>query len=135
MSTVLNPYISFQGDAREALEFYQGVFGGEVTASTYGESGVSDDPAVKDQIMHGQLQSPSGLTLMCSDTPPEMTHNPGTNISVSLSGDDEAELTGYWDKLTVDARETMGLDKAPWGDTFGMLTDKFGIGWMVNIAG
>ncbi len=134
MSTVLNPYVNFQGEAREALEFYRGVFGGEVTVSTYGESGMNDDPAVKDQIMHGQLQSPSGLTLMCSDTP-EMTYNPGTNISISLSGDDEAELTDYWNKLIVDARETMGLDKAPWGDTFGMLTDKFGIGWMVNIAG
>lgn len=134
MSTVLNPYISFQGDARDALDFYRGVFGGDVTVSTYGESGMPDD-AVKDQIMHGQLLTPNGLTLMCSDNPPGMSYEHGTAISVSLSGDDEAELTGYWDKLAVDAHETMGLDKAPWGDTFGMLTDKFGIRWMVNIAG
>ncbi|MGA9872399.1 MAG: VOC family protein [Rhodococcus sp. (in: high G+C Gram-positive bacteria)] len=134
MSTLLNPYISFRGEARAALEFYQSVFGGELTISTFGENGMGDDPGLAEQTMHGQLTASNGLTLMCADTPPGMDFDIGTNISVSLSGDDEAELTGYWSKLAVDARNTMGLDKAPWGDTFGMLTDKFGVAWMVNIA-
>lgn len=135
MPTRLNPYLNFRGSAREAMEFYQTVFGGELNLNTFAEFGASDDPAEKDQIMHGQLESPSGLTLMGADTPASMSLNVGDNISVSLSGEDEAELTGYWDKLAVDAQNTMGLNKAPWGDTFGMLTDKFGINWLVNISG
>ena len=135
MPTRLNPYLNFRGQAREALEFYQQVLGGELTLSTFGEFGAVADPSEKDQIMHGQLDSPSGLTLMSSDTPASMALSVGDNISVSLSGDDEAELRGYWDKLVVGAKQTMGLEKAPWGDTFGMLTDKFGISWLVNITG
>lgn len=135
MPTRLNPYLNFRGNARDAMEFYKGVFGGELILNTFADFGASDDPVEKDQIMHGQLESPSGLTLMGSDTPASMNLNVGDNISVSLSGEDEAELTGYWDKLAVDAQNTMGLDKAPWGDTFGMLTDKFGINWLVNISG
>ena len=135
MSTRLNPYISFRGQAREALEFYRTALGGEVNISTFGDFGASDDPAEKDQVMHGQLETPSGLTLMVADIPASMSRTVGDNISVSLSGEDDAELRGYWVKLAVDAQSTMGLNTAPWGDTFGMLTDKFGINWMVNIAG
>jgi PhnB protein len=85
--------------------------------------------------MHSMLETPNGLTLMGADTPNGMAYNPGDNISVSLSGDDEAELRGYWDKLTEGATIAEPLEKAPWGDTFGMFTDKFGINWLVNIAG
>ncbi|WP_037138861.1 VOC family protein [Rhodococcoides fascians] len=135
MTTRLNPYLNFRGDAREALQFYHSVFGGELTLNTFADFGASDDPAEKDQIMHGQLVSPSGLTLMGADTPSSMNLNVGDNISVSLSGEDEAELTGYWNTLADGAQNTIGLNKAPWGDTFGMLTDRFGINWLVNIAG
>ncbi|MGB2948777.1 VOC family protein [Rhodococcus sp. BGS-1C] len=135
MPTRLNPYLNFRGTAREAMEFYQSVFGGELAMNTYADFGTTEDPAEKDQIMHSQLESPSGLTIMAADTPASMALNVGDNVSVSLSGEDEDELTGYWDKLAVDAQNTMGLNKAPWGDTFGMLTDKFGINWLVNISG
>ena len=131
----LNPYLNFRGTAREAMEFYQSVFGGELAMNTYADFGTTEDPTEKDQIMHSQLESPSGLTIMAADTPASMALNVGDNVSVSLSGEDEDELTGYWDKLAVDAQNTMGLNKAPWGDTFGMLTDKFGINWLVNISG
>ena len=134
MPTRLNPYLNFRGNAREAMEFYQTVFGGELLLNTFADFGASEDPAEKDQIMHGQLESPSGLTLMGADTPASMNLNVGDNISVSLSGEDEAELTGYWDKLADGAQNTMGLNAAPWGDTFGMLTDKYGINWLVNIS-
>jgi PhnB protein len=85
--------------------------------------------------MHGQLTSPGGLILMGADTPNRMDYTPGDNFSISLSGDDEAELRGYWDKLAVDGTVTQPLEKAPWGDSFGMLNDKYGITWLVNIAG
>ena len=132
---VLNPYLSFRDNAREAMEFYRSVFGGELTFTTLGEANASEDPADQNKIMHGQLTTPSGFTLMGSDTPSSMEHTTGNNMSVSLSGVEADELTGYWNGLTVDAQFTMGLDKAPWGDTFGMLTDKFGVQWMVNIIG
>jgi len=135
MPTILNPYISFRDTAKQAMEFYQTVFGGELNLSTFGDFQASDDPAEKDKIMHGQLTSPGGLVLMGADTPNRMDYTPGDNFSVSLSGDDEAELRGFWDKLAVDGTVTQPLEKAPWGDSFGMLNDKFGVTWLVNIAG
>jgi PhnB protein len=85
--------------------------------------------------MHANLTTPSGYTLMASDTPPGMTYSPGTNISISLSGDDGDELRGYWEKLRDGGTVSLPLEKQMWGDEFGQCTDKFGIGWMVNIAG
>ena len=134
MASRLNPYIQFQDNAREALEFYQGVFGGDLTVSTFGEYGDASQPGA-DGIMHGQLETPSGYTIMAADTPPGMEHNPGSNIAVSLSGDDPDELHGYWDKLANGGQVQVPLEPQMWGDEFGMCADRFGIGWMVNIAG
>ena len=135
MATSLNPYISFRDTAKQALEFYHSVLGGELTVSTFGEMHASEDPAEQDKVMHGQVTSSTGLILMAADTPNSMEYTPGQNIAVSLSGDDEAELRGYWDKLVDGATITAPLMQAPWGDTFGMLQDKFGINWLVNVAG
>lgn len=134
MSTQLNPYLSFRDNAREAMEFYQSVFGGELTSTTFGEFQASDDPAEQDQIMHSLLSTDSGLVLMASDTPNGMAYTPGSAISISLSGEDEAELRGYWDKLSAGGTVGMPLGPAPWGDTFGMCSDKYGVSWLVNIA-
>ncbi|MGA9345459.1 MAG: VOC family protein [Nocardioidaceae bacterium] len=133
MTTRLNPYISFPGTARQAMEFYAGVFGGRVTLNTFGEYGASGTPEA-DQIMHGILEATGGLTLMGADAPPGMPHTPGDNIAVSLSGDDADELRGYWDKLSEDATVSVPLEKQMWGDEFGMCVDRFGISWMVNIT-
>ena len=135
MTTRLNPYLGFKDTAREAMTFYQSVFGGELALSTFGEFHASEDPAEKDKIMHGMLTSESGLVLMGADTPAGMSYTPGDNYSVSLSGEDDAELRGYWEKLSDGGTVTVPLEKAPWGDTFGMCTDKFGVAWLVNIAG
>ena len=135
MPTRLNPYLSFRDDAREAMEFYKSVFGGELTVSTFGEFGASDDPAEKDKVMHAQLESPGGLVLMGADTPNSMDYTRGDNISVSLSGEDDAELTGYWEKLSESGTVQEPLSKAPWGDSFGMCADKYGVNWLVNISG
>jgi PhnB protein len=129
----LNPYINFDGNTREAMEFYRDVFGGELVISTFGENG-ADDPAVADKTMHAELETERGFTLMASDTAPGMEFHPGTNISVSLSGEDAAELRGYWDKLADGGNVSMPLEKQMWGDEFGMLLDRCGIAWMVNIS-
>ena len=133
MASKLNPYIAFEGTAREAMETYRGVFGGELSLNTFGELGQAP-PGFEDKVMHSQLETPAGFTLMASDTPPGMEHQPGSTISVSLSGDDESELRGYWDKLAEGGQVTLPLEKQMWGDVFGMVVDRFGIAWMVNIA-
>ena len=135
MTVRLNPYLSFRDNAREAMEFYQSVFGGELTLNTFADFQASDDPAEKDKIMHGMLVTDNGLTLMGADTPNSMEYTPGGGFSVSLSGEEEDTLRRYWDGLSGSGTVTMPLEKAPWGDTFGMCVDKFGVNWMVNIAG
>lgn len=133
MASRLNPYVSFDGNAREAMEFYKYVFGGELTVNTFGEYG-SDDAAIADKTMHAQLENDRGFTLMASDTAPGMPHQLGTNMAISLSGDDAGELHDYWDKLATGGTVTMPLEKQVWGDEFGMVVDRFDISWMVNIA-
>lgn len=133
MASRLNPYISFDGNAREAMEFYGSVFGAEPVLNTYGQYGDPSAP-VADKIMHGMLETPAGYTLMGADNPPGMALVAGNSMSVSLSGDDEEELRGYWDKLSAGATVSVPLEQQMWGDTFGMCTDRFGITWMVNIA-
>ncbi|TDB98224.1 VOC family protein [Actinomadura sp. 7K534] len=134
MTSQLNPYISFNGDAREALEFYKDVLGGELTMHTFGEYGDKSAPEA-DRIMHGTLQSELGYTLMAADTPPGMPHNPGDNITISLSGDDADTLRDYWAKLSGGGTVGVPLEMQMWGDEFGQCTDRFGINWMVNITG
>ena len=133
MTAQLNPYLTFPGTAREAMTFYKDVFGGELTMNTFGEFGAEGEG--NDGIMHAQLEAPGGLVLMASDTAPGQGEGfrAGDHMSVSLSGDDEA-LRGYWDGLSKGATVTMPLEKQMWGDEFGMLTDRFGIPWMVNIG-
>ena len=134
MGSTLNPYINFKDNARQALEFYREALGGELHVNTFGDFGDDSAPEAG-LIMHGQLETPAGFTLMASDTPPGMEAGESGGFAVSLSGDDEAELRGYWDKLSDGGEVTVPLEKQMWGDTFGMVTDKFGVGWMVNIAG
>jgi PhnB protein len=133
VSSRLNPYISFDGNARQALEFYESVLGGTLRVNTFGEYGDPDAPGA-DKVMHGMLESASGFTLMGADTPPGTEHSPGNNISVSLSGDDADELRGYWEKLSAGGTVSVPLEKQMWGDEFGMCTDQFGITWLVNIT-
>ena len=137
MGSRLNPYLTFDGKAREAMEFYRDVLGGELTLSTFGENGISEDAAVAEQIMHAQLETPSGFTLMASDGPPGQPVAPMSGVQISLSGDTDSdvELSGYFDKLAGSGTVVEPLVTAPWGDKFGMVSDQFGILWMVNVAG
>lgn len=135
MASRLNPYINVpDGKAREAMEFYQSVLGGELNVMTFGDMGTEGDLAT--QVMHSQLETPAGFTLMGADAPTEMVQvTYGDNISVSLSGDDTEELTGYFNGLAEGGTIRMPLEKQVWGDVFGQLVDKFGVSWLVNIAG
>ena len=137
MTSKLNPYLGFRDNAKDAMEFYHSVFGGELNVSTFGELQASEDPAEADKIMHAQLETTSGYTLMGADTPNSMEFAPSSNHSVSLSGasEDADELSGYFDKLSDGGTVAMPLEQAPWGDRFGMVIDKFGVQWLVNIAG
>ncbi|GAA2499406.1 VOC family protein [Streptomyces gobitricini] len=135
MASRLNPYISFDGDARQAMEFYQHVLGGDLTLNTYGDFG-TDDRGQAEKIMHGTLETDRGFTLMGADHPPGSEHRPGNNIAVSLSGDsaDAGRLRGYWEKLSDGGTVSVPLERQMWGDEFGMCVDRFGIAWMVNIG-
>jgi len=133
VATRLNPYLRFNGDAREALEFYHSIFGGELKTNTFGEFGMQDTPQA-DQLMHGQLETELGYTIMASDTPPGMGFNPGDTITISLSGDEEV-LRTYFDALAEGGKVGTPLEKQMWGAEYGDLTDKFGVNWMVNLGG
>jgi PhnB protein len=132
MASRLNPYISFADNARQAMEFYKGVFGGKLTSRTFGEYGMEGPEA--DKIMHSELESNAGFTLMGADTPSGMERTAGNNITISLSGDDSDELHGYWEKLSDGGTISVPMEKQMWGDEFGQCVDKFGVGWLVNIA-
>ncbi len=135
MQTKLNPYLSFKDNTRQAMEFYRTVFGGKLEMQTFKEIGGSKDPREDHRIMHSMLEADNGVTIMASDTPERMEYKPAAGFSMSLSGDDEPELRGYFEKLAEGGTVTMPMQKAVWGDTFGMCVDGFGVPWMVNIGG
>lgn len=134
MQSRLNPYISFKDNARQAMQFYQSVFGGKLSISTFKEYGASEDPSEGEKVMHAMLEADNGIVFMAADTPNSMAYQEGARISMSLSGSNEAELRSYYEKLRSGGTVVMPLEKAPWGDTFGLVTDPFGVDWMINIG-
>lgn len=138
MTVKLNSYINLNGNAKEAVVFYKSIFGGEVYMDTFEKYESSDMPVAaedKNKVMHAYVKGDNGIELMLSDTPTGMLQAAeGSQITLALNGDDETTLRGYWDKLSESGTVTVPLDKAPWGDTFGMLTDQFGVNWMVDIG-
>jgi PhnB protein len=133
MSSQLNPYLNFNGNARQAMEFYADVFGGQLTVNTFADYGAKDSPDA-DRVMHALLETDAGYTLMAADVTSEMSYQPPAGFAVSLSGDDGAALRSYWEKLAAGGTTTMPMAKQVWGDEFGMCTDKFGVSWLVNIS-
>ncbi|SEC16586.1 PhnB protein [Paramicrobacterium humi] len=132
MPTILNAYLRFGTSAREAMSFYQSALGGDLTLNPYRDSGVPHDPAIDDLVLHGMLTTPGGLVLMGADSGRE--EDAPVGVSLALSGDDDIELTGYFDQLSAGGTVQEPLTRAPWGDTFGMFIDKFGVSWMVSIS-
>ncbi|WP_312180172.1 VOC family protein [Arthrobacter sp.] len=134
MSSIMNPYLSFRDNAAEAMAFYQSVFGGTLESTSFAEMNASQDPAENEKVMHSQLTTDSGFILMASDTPNSMELDQGSSYSISLSGDDGDDLRRYWDRLLDGGTMVLPLEVAPWGDTFGMLADRFGTSWLVSIS-
>jgi PhnB protein len=115
MAVALNPYLSFKSNAREAMEFYQSVFGGTLDVQTFKDLNASQDPAEENLVMHSQLEGDNGILFMASDTPSRMEFRPGTNFSMSLSGDDESLLRSYFEKLSNGGTTTMPVGEGHLG--------------------
>lgn len=132
----LEPYLFFKGNCKEAMEFYKGVFGGELTMSTLGESPknvleqMKIDESRYGEIMHASLKGP--VSLMGSDSQVASDHS--AKVELSLGGTDETQMKEIWDKLAEGGKVRMPLAKQFWGDTFGMMTDRFGVDWNMNIG-
>jgi len=137
MAIGLTPYLRFAGDAREAMEFYNAALGGELSMMTFQEGMNDGNPATAELIMHSSLFLERGIHLMASDSTPEMTVTSNGAVALSSDATDEADnavLTKWWEALTAGATIEVPLEKAPWGDSFGQLRDKFGVVWMFNIS-
>jgi len=133
VSSHLSPYVSFQGNAKEAMAFYQSALGGQLDLNTFGEFGAPEgvDP---DQVMHAQLTTDNGWILMGSDTPPGMPFTPGTTVTIAMFGDDGDVLRAAFAALSEGGTVSVPLEKQMWGDEYGAFTDKFGVNWMLNLA-
>ncbi len=132
---MIDPYLFFNGNCKEAMEFYKGVFGGELTMQTYGEIPGDKPEAMQgmdDKVMHSSLRT-DDFHLMASDSTRKDKFGESF-ISLSLGGTDEEKLRGWFDKLGEGGKVSQPLKKEFWGDLFGGLTDKFGVDWMVNIG-
>jgi len=137
MPVKINSYINFDGNAKQAMDFYQSVFGGEVISDTFSSYESEAMPVVeidRDKIMHASLKGDHGIELMAADIPTGSPVPKDSKVWLTLNGDDEELLRGYWLKLMEGGEVLMPLEKAPWGDMFGMLVDRFGISWMIDIG-
>lgn len=137
MGINLNPYINWRGQAREAMEFYHSVLGGQLDVMTFAEMGGTATGVSEDEVhwvMHSALTVSETVVLMGADHPSHVPGQPQTQ-QVSISGDDETTLRAWWDGLCEGATVHQPLERAPWGDSFGMLSDRYGVDWLVNIAG
>jgi PhnB protein len=135
MSVKSVTHLNFRGDARAALEFYQSVFGGHLSVVTYKDAGNAQDPAEADQVMWGQLVADSGFHVMAYDVPSRLPWDRGENsFFLSLRGETTEEITAYWEKLSDGAGVAQPLGPAQWAPLYGMLTDRFGVVWVVDVA-
>jgi PhnB protein len=131
---MLNPYLTFDRQTRAAMEFYHQVLGGSLNIQTFGDFGAPVSEGYKDMVMHARIDA-DDLIIMASDSQEGSTPTVGDNISLSLSGgpEDHERLTKVFNEPSDGGTTSMPLSDAPWGATFGMFTDKFGINWLVNI--
>jgi|SRR3989338_7419017 len=133
MKPTLTPYLNFNGNTAEAMKFYQSILGGELSIQTFEDAKMAKTPEEKNRTMHAALKNDT-LSFMASDGPVGRSPHFGDNIHMSIVGSGEAKLTEFFNKLAKGGKVTMPLAKQFWGDTFGMLTDKFGVHWMINIG-
>lgn len=132
MSIQLVAYANFAGNAREAMTYYQEVFGGKLTIAGFADFGLQDMPA--DGTMHAELVT-DWFTIMASDAMPgaEATWG-GTRVYLAFMSDEVERLTLWYDRLAADGRAGKPLERQVWGDLYGDVMDKFGLEWMFNIS-
>lgn len=136
MTVKTTPHINFDGNAREALAFYQSVFGGDAFVITYADAKHVQAPSDADRVMFGRVANDAGLRVMAYDVPAGRSWHPGViPFFVSVIGDAADEVTGYWDGLSAGATITVPLGPAAWSPLYGMLTDRFGVTWVLGIEG
>lgn len=134
MTISTTPHINLRGTAREALGFYHAVFGGEIALVSYADAYAVSDPAEKDQIMWGQVSAP-GFRVMAYDVPGHRPWSAGdAPYFVSVRGDDTAEITAIWEKMAADATIIVPLAPAGWSPLYGMLRDRFGVTFVLDVA-
>ena len=127
----IGPYLAFDGNCREAMTFYQQCLGGELSVQSFGDVGMAEGKGTEDRVMHARLVNGSAV-LMASDTMPGHAHVEGTNVSLSLQCDSEDEVGRLYSALSAGGKATMEPQDTFWGARFGMLTDRFGMHWMLN---
>lgn len=135
MSVKSTTHLNFRGDARAALEFYRAVFGGALAAVTYKDAGNVQEPAEADQVMWGQVAADNGFHVMAYDVPATMAYDQGENsFFVSVRGDTVEEVAGYWEKLSDGAAIVIPIGPASWAPVYGMLKDRFGVVWVLDVV-
>ncbi|MFD8076821.1 VOC family protein [Streptomyces sp. NPDC059718] len=133
MTARVTPYLNFGGNAREAMEFYQSVFGGALDITTFEDFHSAQDAGQRNLVAHSMLKGDAGVTLMASDTPAPEDHKPHGSFSVALGGD-QADLTRYWSRLTEGGTVSVPFARSAWGALHGQCVDKFGTAWLVNVT-
>ena len=147
MSITTTTHLNFRGDARAALEFYQSVFGGTITIATYGDFGMPADAPGAENVVFGQVETADGFRVMAYDIPGQADggasgstrRENGTTVTdqpffVSVRGETLDEVEAYWSKLSVGASIVEPLAASAWSPGFGMLTDSFGVTWILDVA-
>jgi PhnB protein len=135
MSITTTTHLNFRGDARPALEFYRSVFGGELAVVSYRDAHSVQDPAEADQVMWGQVQGDNGIHVMAYDVPSSLPYDAGVNaVFVSVRGKDAGEISAHWKRLSEGATIVQDLGPAAWSPLYGMLKDRFGVTWVLDVT-
>ncbi|MFE4446489.1 VOC family protein [Streptomyces sp. NPDC093064] len=135
MSVTTTTHLNFRGQAREALAFYQSVFGGRSVAVTYKDAGAVQNESEADWVMWGEVAGGNGFHVMAYDVPSQLPWDQGKNpFFVSVRGDDADEVSALWDKLAQGSTIVRPLGRAQWAPLYGMLTDRFGVTWVLDVT-
>ncbi|GAC68313.1 VOC family protein [Gordonia soli] len=135
MSITTTVHLNFRGDARAALDFYRSVFGGEVVIMTYGDADGDTSGPQADQVLWGQVQSSEGFHVMAYDVQADRPFDAGQNrLYMSVRAETTDEITGYWDGLSAEGTVIVDLVPSEWSPLYGMVTDRFGITWVLDVA-
>jgi PhnB protein len=131
MSITTTPHLNFRGQARAALEYYQSVFGGDLSIATYRDIHAVEDDSHADDVAFGQIQAASGFRVMAYDVQPSKQYDAGMNaFYITLHSTDADTVTGCWARLADEGRVLTPLVPAAFAPLYGMLTDRFGITWI-----